>query len=80
MADRRAAADRRDRTLGPCTLESILRAAEAGQLLKELNLILKADVQGSIEPIVNSLEKLGNSDSVRVKILHQATGNVTEAM
>ncbi len=61
----------------PMTLESILAQAEAGQI-KELNLILKADVQGSIEPIVNSLEKL-NSDKMRVKILHQATGNVTES-
>ena len=61
----------------PMTLESILAQVEAGQV-KELNLILKADVQGSIEPIVNSLEKL-NSDKMRVKILHQATGNVTES-
>jgi translation initiation factor IF-2 len=61
----------------PMTLESILAQAEAGQI-KELNLILKADVQGSIEPIVNSLEKLG-SDKIRVKILHQAAGNVTES-
>ena len=46
--------------------------------MKELNLILKADVQGSIEPIVNSLEKLGD-EKLKVKILHQATGNITEA-
>jgi translation initiation factor IF-2 len=59
------------------TLDSIFAQAESGQV-KELNLILKADVQGSIEPIVNSLEKLG-SDKLRVKILHQATGNVTES-
>ncbi len=59
------------------TLDSIFAQAEAGQV-KELNLILKADVQGSIEPIVNSLEKL-SADKLRVKILHQATGNVTES-
>ena len=58
------------------TLESFFAAAEAGQT-KELNLILKADVQGSIEPIVNSLDKLGD-DKVKVKILHQAAGNITE--
>ncbi len=76
QANRRAAAAV---TAGPkpMTLESILAHAEAGQI-KELNLILKADVQGSIEPIVNSLEKL-NSDKMRVKILHQATGNITES-
>ncbi len=59
------------------TLETIFAQVEAGQA-KELNLILKADVQGSIEPIVNSLDKLGN-DKVRVKILHQGTGNITES-
>ena len=58
------------------TLESFFAAAEAGQT-KELNLILKADVQGSIEPIANSLDKLGD-DKVKVKILHQAAGNITE--
>ena len=60
----------------PRTLESFFAAAESGQV-KELNLILKADVQGSIEPIVNSLEKLGD-EKLKVKILHQATGNITE--
>ncbi len=59
------------------TLESIFAAAEAGQV-KELNLILKADVQGSIEPIVNSLDKL-STDKLKVKILHQGTGNITES-
>ena len=61
----------------PRTLESFFAQAEAGQT-KELNLILKADVQGSIEPIVNSLEKLSD-EKVRVKILHQAAGNITES-
>jgi len=59
------------------SLESIFAAAEAGQV-KELNLILKADVQGSIEPIVNSLERL-STDKLKVKILHQGTGNITES-
>ncbi len=59
------------------TLEDVFAQAQAGQT-KELNLILKADVQGSIEPIVNSLEKLGD-EKLRVKILHQATGNVNES-
>jgi translation initiation factor IF-2 len=64
-------------TATPRTLESFFAAAESGQI-KELNLILKADVQGSIEPIVNSLEKLGD-EKLKVKILHQATGNITES-
>jgi translation initiation factor IF-2 len=47
---------------------------------KTLNLIVKADVQGSLEPIVNSLEKLDEkSDEVTVEVLRAATGNVTES-
>jgi translation initiation factor IF-2 len=58
-------------------LENIFAQAEAGHV-KELNLILKADVQGSIEPIASSLLKLGD-EKLKVKILHQATGNITES-
>ena len=61
----------------PAALEDIFAQIQAGQA-KDLNLILKADVQGSIEPIINSLEKLSN-DKVRVKLLHAATGHVTES-
>ncbi|MFQ5421012.1 MAG: translation initiation factor IF-2, partial [Anaerolineae bacterium] len=45
---------------------------------KTLNLIVKADVQGSLEPIVNSLKNLSN-DEVTVEIMHAATGNITES-
>jgi translation initiation factor IF-2 len=73
QAERRAAA-----TPAPAvTLEKHLRGAQS-RPDKELNLILKADVQGSIEPIVNSLEKLGD-EKLKVKILHQGTGNITES-
>ncbi len=58
-------------------LENIFAQAQSGQI-KELNLILKSDVQGSLEPIVNSLEKLGD-EKLHVKILHQATGNISES-
>jgi len=44
----------------------------------ELNIILKVDVQGSVEPIVNSLQRL-NSEDEKVVILHQGTGNITES-
>ncbi len=74
QTERRATATQ---AAGPAmTLESIFAQAQSGQV-KELNLILKADVQGSIEPIVNSLERLGD-EKLKVKILHQATGNITE--
>ncbi|HYW90215.1 MAG TPA: translation initiation factor IF-2, partial [Chloroflexota bacterium] len=44
--------------------------------IKELNLIVKADVQGSVEPITSSLEKLGNQDETRAKVIHAGLGNV----
>lgn len=59
------------------TLDEIYAQIQAGTT-KELNLILKTDAQGSIEPIVNSIEKLG-TDEVGVKILHSGTGDVTES-
>ncbi|HIC90283.1 MAG TPA: translation initiation factor IF-2, partial [Anaerolineae bacterium] len=59
------------------SLDEILAQFQAGQT-KELNLILKADVQGSLEPIVSSLEKLG-TDDLKVNILHQGTGNISES-
>jgi translation initiation factor IF-2 len=45
--------------------------------VKELNLILKTDVQGSLEPIKNSLERLATPE-VQVRIIHSSTGNITE--
>lgn len=47
---------------------------------KTLNLVVKADVQGSLEPIVNSLEKIGgDNEEVAIEILLAATGNITES-
>lgn len=59
------------------TLEDIASRIKAGQA-KELNIILKADVQGAIEPIVKSLERLGDEE-LRVKILHTGAGNISES-
>jgi len=59
------------------TLDDFSRRIQAGQT-KELNLIIKTDVQGSIEPIVSSLEKLGGED-LKVNILHAAAGNISES-
>jgi translation initiation factor IF-2 len=58
------------------TLDDFSSRIQAGQA-KELNLIVKTDVQGSIEPIVNSLEKLG-ADELKVNIVHAAAGNISE--
>jgi len=46
--------------------------------VKELNIVLKADVQGSIEPIRNSLEQIAEED-IKVRVIHSGTGNVTES-
>ncbi len=58
------------------SLESFMESVEEGQA-KELSLILKADVQGSIEALKESLGKLGN-DEAGVKVLHSAVGGITE--
>ncbi|MFC2045246.1 translation initiation factor IF-2 [Chloroflexota bacterium] len=58
-------------------LDNILDQISAGKV-KELNVILKTDVQGSIEPVKTSLERLG-TEEVRVRIIHTGTGNVTES-
>ena len=59
------------------SLDDLYDQIQAGKV-KELNLILKGDVQGSLEPIENSLDNLGD-ESLRVKIIHDGTGNVTES-
>jgi translation initiation factor IF-2 len=58
-------------------LNSLFDQISAGKV-KELNVILKTDVQGSLEPIRTSLERLG-TDEVKVRIIHAATGNITES-
>ena len=59
------------------SLDDIFEQFKSGKVL-QLNLILKADVQGSLEPIVNSLRKLG-TDALKVDILHQGMGNISES-
>ena len=58
------------------SLSNLYDQISAGRV-KELNIILKADVQGSIEPIRSSLEQLG-TEEVRVRVIHSGTGNITE--
>ena len=59
------------------TLDNLFGQMEEGKL-KQLNLIVKADVQGSVEALKQSLEKLSNEE-VRVKVIHAAAGAVTES-
>jgi translation initiation factor IF-2 len=58
------------------SLEQLFEKFQAGEM-QELNLIIKADVQGSIEPIVNSLNDLSTSD-IKINILQAETGNIGE--
>lgn len=63
------------------TLEELYARFQEGKA-KELNLIIKADVQGSLEPIVSSLQKLAikeNDRELKVRILHAETGTVSES-
>ncbi len=57
-------------------LESIFADFESGKS-QELNLVVKVDVQGSLEPIVNSLEQLG-TEGLKVRLLHTELGNINE--
>jgi translation initiation factor IF-2 len=59
------------------TLDDFSIRIQAGQA-RELNLVVKTDVQGSIEPIVNSLEKL-STDELKINIIHAAAGNISES-
>jgi len=59
------------------TLDNLFNQMEEGNL-KVLNLIVKADVQGSVEAIKQSMEKLSNEE-VKVKVIHAAAGAVTES-
>ena len=59
------------------TLEQVFAAYKAGQT-QELPLVLKADVQGSLEPIMSSLKDL-SAGEIKVNILHAATGNIGES-
>jgi len=59
------------------TLDNLFASIQEGQL-KDLNIIIKADVQGSAEAVKQSLVKLSN-DEVRVKVIHSGVGAVTES-
>jgi len=60
----------------PLGLSDLSTQISTGQI-KELNIILKTDVQGSIEPIKDSLEHLGD-ERIKVRIIHSGSGGITE--
>jgi translation initiation factor IF-2 len=75
-ASRREAVDE-EKAQKARSLDDFFAEAQAGKV-KELDLILKADVQGSIEPIVNSVERLGD-EMLTARFLHVGTGNINES-
>lgn len=59
------------------TLDNLFSQIEQGEM-KELSLIVKADVQGSVEAVTQSLEKLSNEE-VRVRVIHGGVGGIKES-
>jgi translation initiation factor IF-2 len=59
------------------TLEDLHKQIAAGEV-KELRLVIKADVQGSVEALTESLERL-STDEVKLKVIHSSVGGVTES-
>ncbi|MBI2866288.1 MAG: translation initiation factor IF-2 [Chloroflexi bacterium] len=72
-----ARAQQKGQAAGAVTLDRLAAQIRSGEV-KELNLVLKTDVQGSIEPIRDSLLRLP-SEEVKLRILHAASGTVTES-
>ena len=72
-----AAKEKRAAAGAATTLEQLLAKAKEDENVSELPILVKADVQGSAEAIVQAMEKIGN-DEVRVRVLHYGVGAITE--
>ena len=66
----------REATMAKMTMENLFSTIEAGKVTT-LNLIIKADVQGSVEAVKQAMEKL-SSEEVRIRVLHSAAGAITK--
>ena len=74
VAERQALAKAKTQAKKKVSLEDLFGSVQAGEA-KELNLIVKADVQGSLDPIVSELNKLGEGE-ISIKVLYAETGNI----
>ena len=74
VAERLALAKAQAQTKKKVSLEDLFANVQSGEA-KELNLIVKADVQGSLDPIVSELNKLGEGE-IGIKVLYSETGNI----
>ncbi|WP_370231747.1 translation initiation factor IF-2 [Cognatishimia sp.] len=72
-----AAKDKRAAAGAATTLEQLMQKAKEDENVSELPILVKADVQGSAEAIVQAMEKIGNNE-VRVRVLHSGVGAITE--
>lgn len=77
IRDEKRAKEERALASGPISLEEFSRRAN-NLLVADLNVILKADVHGSVEAARNSLEQL-STEKVRVRVVHSAVGGITES-
>ena len=78
LVDERKVARQTAEAAPKATLEELFQRFQAGEV-KELRLIVKADVQGSLEPIINSLNDLKKeSKGISVNVLYAETGNIGE--
>ncbi len=73
-----AAKEKRAAAGAGTSLEQLLAKAKEDENVNELPILVKADVQGSAEAIVQAMEKIGN-DEVRVRVLHSGVGAITES-
>lgn len=79
LIEKRKSKQREDmiRKAAPVTLDNLFNQIEQGKL-KDLNIIIKADVQGSVQALRQSLEKIQNEEA-RVRIIHANVGGITES-
>ncbi|GGO57252.1 bacterial translation initiation factor 2 (bIF-2) [Roseovarius pacificus] len=73
-----AAKEKRAAAGAGTSLEQLLAKAKEDENVKELPVLIKADVQGSAEAIIQAMEKIGNEE-VRVRVLHSGVGAITES-
>lgn len=76
IQERQTEKSRNQVTTSKATLEQLFEKFQAGEV-RELPLVLKADVQGSLEPIVNSLNELSQGE-IKINVIHAETGAISE--
>ncbi|NTW43056.1 MAG: translation initiation factor IF-2, partial [Anaerolineaceae bacterium] len=76
IEERKANQKERLSSVPKATLEELFSRVQAGEE-RELRLVIKADVQGSLEPIMNSLQDLSTKE-ISINVLHAETGNISE--